>query len=324
VERYLPDGAAPSDPMMKTRHPALKDQALKLPAEVVATRSDPAYWLQNMLRDHQYTWEEVTEVMGRSPDEVRGQVQELHLDIAPAGRGRGETFRLLPYPGGRHPRIGFLEGAILPHRGTKASVFLPWDSQSYAVIDLPEAIFSNLGLTYLAHTHIPTIWDAGNLWLENIDWDRAADGSLTGRRLLPNQIGFGASIRPSARQIEMELWLRNNSPETLNGLRTQICVMLKGAEEFNKQTNDNKVFRSPVSAVGSTVGNRWILTAWERCGRTWGNALCPCMHSDPLLPDCAPGQTVRVKGRLWFYEGEDIEGEIERAGKQFSALPAGK
>jgi hypothetical protein len=34
--------------------------------------------------------------------------------------------RVLPYPGGRHPRVGFLDGAIDPQRGTKASVFAPW------------------------------------------------------------------------------------------------------------------------------------------------------------------------------------------------------
>ena len=39
---------------------------------------------------------------------------------------------------------------------------------------------------------------------------------------------------------------------------------------------------------------------WERCGRTWGNKACPCIHSDPVLPDCAAGETVRVRGKLWF------------------------
>ncbi len=26
----------------------------------------------------------------------------------------------------------------------------------------------------------------------------------------------------------------------------------------------------------------------------------PMIHSDPQLPECAPGETVRVRGRLWF------------------------
>ena len=36
------------------------------------------------------------------------------------------------------------------------------------------------------------------------------------------------------------------------------------------------------------------------------------MHSDPVLADCPPAETVRVRGRLWFYEGGDIEREIDR------------
>jgi hypothetical protein len=102
----------------------------------------------------------------------------------------------------------------------------------------------------------------------------------------------------------MELWLRNGTEQPLARLRTQICVLLKGAASFNMQTNENKIFGKAAACAGSSAGNRWILTEWERCGRTWGNALCPCLHSDPILPDCAPGQTVRVAGRLWFAQGE--------------------
>jgi hypothetical protein len=139
--------------------------------------------------------------------------------------------------------------------------------------------------------------------------------------VLPNKIAFGASIQPSAGKVEMELWLRNDSSEKLTGLRTQICAMLKGAPDFNSQTNDNKIFRSPVCAVRSMKGDRWILMAWDRCGRAWGNPPVPCMHADPVLADCLPGQTVRVRGRLWFYQGDDINGEVERARQTFSALP---
>jgi hypothetical protein len=45
--------------------------------------------------------------------------------------------------------------------------------------------------------------------------------------------------------------------------------------------------------------------------------LVPCMHADPVLADCLTGQTVRVLGRLWFYEGSDIDSEIARAQKTF-------
>jgi hypothetical protein len=320
VKRVISDGARPRDPLLSARYPGQKGKPLQETTEVAATRKDLAYWLENMLRYHRYTWEEAAAAAGLRVDEVKHQVQELRVNTSPPQAGE-RRIRLLPYPGGRHPRIGFLEGAILPQRGTKASIFLPWAPSSYIVVDLPEAIFSNLGLTYLAHTHIPTIWDMQNVWLENIDWTRGPNGDLNGSRTLPNQVTFGAVIKPSGEDIEMELWLRNGSTATLSGLRTQICILLKDAPDFNSQTNENKVFRSPVSAVRSSKGERWILTAWERCGRTWGNAPCPCLHSDPILPDCPPGQTVRVRGRLWFYEGSQLEGELERARRTFTPLP---
>jgi hypothetical protein len=214
-------------------------------------------------------------------------------------------------------RLGFTDGNIDFQRGTKASVFLPWDATSYVVVDLPEAIFFQRGLLYLAHTHIPTIWDEQNLHLDNIDWTRESDGRLRFERVLPNKAAFGASIQPKVNSVEMELWLRNGTDEALTGLRTQICGHLKGAPEFNEQTTTNKVFRAPSVAVHSTDGNRWIITAWEQCGRAWGQPLVPCIHADPVLPDCPPGETVRVRGHLWFYEGKDIEQEFERAKARF-------
>ena len=158
--------------MIETRYPADKNQSLALPSEMVSTRGDLPIGSQNM-HYHKYSWEETAEVIGYPVDEVK-RLREVQLNASQGGNRAKEVIRVLPYPGGRHPRIGFQEGAILPHRGTKASVFLPWDSSSYVVVDLPEAILSNLGLIYLAHTHTPTIWDARNLWLENIDWTRAS------------------------------------------------------------------------------------------------------------------------------------------------------
>ena len=118
----------------------------------------------------------------------------------------------------------------------------------------------------------------------------------------------------------MELWLRNGTDETLPRLRTQICAMLKGAPDFNEQTITNKIFRCPAAAVHSAGGDHWILTAWERCGRAWGQPLVPCLHADPLMADCTPGETVRVRGRLWFYEGKDVEQELVRASAEFPSL----
>jgi peptidoglycan/xylan/chitin deacetylase (PgdA/CDA1 family) len=319
VRKYLPVGERADDPLLKVRYPELRSDQRLLPVEMKATQGELPFWLEDMVRYHRYSWREVAQVTGIDVETLKRRAQELHpLPAAPAERSK--LVRVLPYPGGRHPRKGFREGAILPQRGTKFSAFAPWDESSYAVVDLPEAIFSNLGLTYLAHTHIPTIWDERNIWLDNVDWERRKDGNLSRRQRLPNGISFGASVRPSATKVDLELWLQNGSPAKLTGLRTQICVMLAGMSGFEKQTNDNKRFHSPVAAAQSTARNRWVLTAWDRCGRAWGNTDVPCLHADPVLPDCRPGETVHLHGRLWFYEGSGIEHELEEGRRGFAAL----
>ncbi|MFP6615861.1 MAG: hypothetical protein VCB26_05620, partial [Candidatus Hydrogenedentota bacterium] len=91
------------------------------------------------------------------------------------------------------------------------------------------------------------------------------------------------------------------------------CAMLKAVPGFERQSQDDKWFESSVSVVKAAGKNRYILVAFDHCGRTWGNKDCPCIHADPVFPDAAPGQRVEIKGSLWFYEGEDIEAEIKRA-----------
>jgi hypothetical protein len=229
-----------------------------------------------------------------------------------APRAATDPLRVLPYPGGRHPRRGFFEGAVAPQRETKVSVFAPWDEGGYVVVDVPEAIFSNLGLTYLAHTHIPTLWDRQGVQLPPVEWQRRADGSLLMERELPNGIAFGSGVFPEVEGVRFELWLRNGTAELLTGLRVQNCVMLGGAPGFTAQSLTNKVFSAPYAAARSPDGGRWVITAWERCGRAWGNELVPCLHSDPVFPDCPPGATVRLRGWLSFFVGPDVRPEFAR------------
>ncbi len=276
-----------ADPRLSERYRPPKDGRLRLPPEMEATHADLPFWLANMAR-HGYSSAEMSVVTG---------------GFTRAAQPESATARLLPYPGGRHPRIGFLEGAIDPLRGTKASVFLPWESGGYAVVDLPEAVFSSDGLLFLAHTHVPTVWDERNQVIENADWERLADGGLRSHWLLPNGVAIGAAISLEKGEAAMELWITNATAEPLRKLRAQICVLLKGAPGFGARTNDNKTLRSPLAAVRSASEDRWIATEWENCGRVWANPACPCLHSDPWLPDCQPGETVRVRGRLWFHEG---------------------
>lgn len=278
------------------------------------------YWLENMLRFHRYSLEEVSTATGLTPGEVSAAIDRLHIDgSAPAAPGSGELLRVMPYPGGRHPRIGFLEGAIAPQRETKVSVFTPWDPASYVVVDVPEAIWSNLGLTYLAHTHIPTVWDARGETLEVLEWQRLEGGVLRMERRLPNGIVFGTRVEPRVDHVAMEMWLTNGSGEPLSDLRVQNCVMLKAAKGFELQSNDNKVLRQPLVAASNGAGDRWILSGWEPCHRAWANPPVPCLHSDPRFPDCPPGETRTLRGWLSFYEGTDIDGEIARVARVFAA-----
>ena len=271
------------------------------------------YWLENMYVYHRFSTEEMSAATGLSADEVRSAIKRLGLRPEDRPRRRpGDPLVVLPYPGGRHPRLGFLDGAVGPQRETKISVFTPWDPNSYVVVDVPEAIWSNLGLTYLAHAHVPTIWTKQGVELPQLEWQRRADGSLYGPRRLPNGISFATTVTAKADTVRMEIELINGTDQPLTGLRNQICVMLGYAAGFNEQTAENKVLRHPYVACRFESGNRWIITAWEPCLRPWANPRCPCMHSDPQLPDCPPGRTVRASGYLWFYEGEDLDAELDR------------
>ena len=174
-----------------------------------------------MLRFHRYTLAEAAEVCGLTETEVEHKAVDLGLYPDRPETGEGKQIRILPYPGGRHPRIGFKEGAINPMRGTKASVFLPWDPTSYVVVDLPEAMFCNLGLLFLAHTDIPTIWDEQNIVLEKLDWERGANGVLSFSRGLPSGMVIGDCITPSEQHVQMELWIRNFGGQALDGFPSQ-------------------------------------------------------------------------------------------------------
>jgi len=296
------------DPTASLRYP---DKPGELPVEVVATQGNESKWFPIMSR-HGYSIEEQNVVYGVGIDTFSGFLFSKDSEMVMASN-------VLPYPGGRHPRIGFLDGAVNPQRGTKVSVFAPWEDGGYVVVDLPEAIFSNLGLTFLAHTHIPTIWDEQDVVIENVDWHWQDDGSLAFARELPNGIRFGASVVGQDDGAKLRLWLENGTDAPLTELQTQVCAMLKGAPGFTAQTLENKTFETPVALAKD--GDRYVLIAFERCGRTWGNADCPCIHSDPVLRDAAPGERVEVNGRIWFYEGDDVAGEIVRASDAFALKP---
>lgn len=278
-----------------------------------ANDADLRSWLENMIWHHRFTDDEIIGATGLAQDTLAAARRRFNISLdSKPQRPHAAPLLVLPYPGGRHPRIGFLDGAIRPQRETKISVFTPWDERSYVVVDAPEALWSNLGLTYLAHTHIPTVWTKQNLELPPLEWQCLADGSLQMERSLPNGIVFGTRVVPERQVLRLEMWLTNGTKEKLTDLRVQMCAMLKGALGFTQQTNANKVFAAPYAAVESDAGKRWVIMAWEPCHRTWGNEKCPCLHSDPKFPDCAPAQTQRIRGILTFYQGDDVKSEFRR------------
>ncbi|MGK0237342.1 MAG: hypothetical protein ACI92G_000801 [Candidatus Pelagisphaera sp.] len=274
--------------------------------------ADLRYWLGNM-DAHGYSDAEASGATGLTVEAIRTARSEIGVGSNGSTlKQTGDRLRVMPYPGGRHPRIGFLDGGIDPQRETKLSVFLPWDDRAYVVLDVPEAIHSNLGLAYLAHTHVPTIWTASGMNLAPLEWIRNEDGSFEVERTFPNGIVYRVYAVPTKDAVHLRLTLTNNTAKPLSGLRVQNCVMLRGAPEFTQLTRENRLLRQPYAAVRNPEGTRWVVSAWEPCNRVWGNDRCPCFHSDPQFPDCEPGETVEVDGVLAFHEGADIDAAIAR------------
>jgi len=279
--------------------------------------SDLRFWLESMIVHHGYSTEEVTAATGLTAEEIAAAVARFQIPAAPAVADPAGPLRVLPYPGGRHPRLGFFDGAIDPQRDTKVSVFPPWAQGGYVVVDVPEAIWSNLGLTYLAHTHIDTLWTKAGVRLDPLEWSLRADGALASERRLPNGVTFGVRVTPRVSHVEFDWWVRNGSDAPLTGLRAQVCAMLGRATGFAAQSGDNKTLDPPFAAARDESGRRWIITAWNPLDRAWQNPPVPCLHADPALPDCPPGESRHARGWLWFYEGEALAPELARLRREF-------
>lgn len=278
-------------------------------------------WLESMVWHHGFQREEILQVTGLQPEALDQALKQFNITATnkPLPEVDPPIF-VLPYPGGRHPRIGFLDGAIEPQRETKLSIFAPWDRTSYVVLDVPEAIWSNLGLTYLAHTHIDTVWTKQGIQLEQLEWQLREDGSYYVQRVLPNKISFTVTATPHRGHLAIDMSLTNGTEAMLSDLRVQMCAMLRGLKGFDAQTNDNKIFRGPFAACRNASSDQWVIMAFEPKDRTWGNPPCPCLHSDPKFPDCQPGETQHVHGWLSFYQGKDIDAELARISKLWQPL----
>lgn len=313
LEDYLPE-EIPADTLIHYRHTLKGSPGLNWPQEVKQTRLNEPFWMDNMINWHNFSAEEIQNVTGYQPDHIDSLVRIFRK----VPDFESDHIKIKPYPGGRHPRIGFRDGMRSPMRGTKASIFLPWNEQDYIILDLPEAVFTQYGLTFLGHKHIPTVLDLQRVSLINQDWQVLENGNLKNLWELPNHLSIGAEIIPGRKEIDLQLSLTNYTRDTLfTNLNTQICIMFKNANGFDAPTNENKIFTCPFAIVHSEDSTKWIVTAWDNCGRSWGNEDCPCMHADPVFQDCGPGQQVQLTGKIWFFEGKDISEELERIRKEF-------
>lgn len=320
LAKYVDPEIVPNDPfgVIEDRKKLIESKRNGANARPAKGDEDLKYWLDNMLVHHRFTPTEAGAALGITAEKVTSETKRLGINpsIRPESKS-GDSLKILPYPGGRHPRVGFRDGAIRPQRETKASVFAPWENGGYAVADVPEAVWFEPApkkpeLLYLAHTHVPTIWDRQNLTLETQEWSRNRDGSLSLERKLPNKLTITSTVIPGHDGVRMTFRVTNGSDRLVTGLRVQMCVMLAGLTGFEKRTNENKVFASPFAACKDNSGKRWIITGWERCGRAWGNPPCPCLHADPVVEDCPPEQSRMVRGWLSFYEGTEIDAEFKR------------
>jgi peptidoglycan/xylan/chitin deacetylase (PgdA/CDA1 family) len=296
--------------------------------------TDQAEWLENMIRHHRFTAAEVRDATGLPDEVIAAALKQWAVppgsasDASPGSPASGSgtagvdgKIRVLPYPGGRHPRLGFFEGAVDPQRDTKVSLFAPWQEGGYVVVDVPEAIWSHLGLNYLAHRHVPTLWEKSGQRLEPVEWSRRDDGSLAMTRTLPDGVAFGVRVTSHPRRAEFQWWLRNGGTQALRQLNAQVCVMLGQAIGFTNASAGRRILEAPFAAASDASGRRWVITAWDGLNRVWQNPLVPCIHADPRLTDCPPGETREARGGVWFYEGDDPKRELDRLRREFLARP---
>lgn len=59
----------------------------------------------------------------------------------------------------------------------------------------------------------------------------------------------------------------------------------------------------PLVAVTSSDGRHLFAISWLLCPALSFNPEIPCVHADPVIPQCSPGKRVHVRGKLYLMEG---------------------
>ena len=225
LARYVDPTVVPSNPwgVIEDRKGLLSSGREGSNARPARSDTELRGWLSSILVHHRYTPTEAGAALGLTADEVNAAAKRLGIT---SNQPNDPGPRVLPYPGGRHPRIGFLDGAIRPQRETKVSLFAPWADGGYAVADVPEAVWYDTPdgrrkLLFLAHTHVPTVWDEQGQTLAALEWATTADGSFEVSRLLPNKVTLTSRVTPGRDGTRMEFRVSNGSTEALTGLDIQ-------------------------------------------------------------------------------------------------------
>ena len=241
----------------------------------------------------------------------RGGLEKYELKGKTPPRGGVSRSAVLPIPVAGIHESDF-STAPSPRRRRSSACSLPGMMTSYVVADVPEAIFSNLGLIYLAHTHVPTIWDAQGIKLAKLEWRRHPDGGLESQRTLPNRVEFGVTIKPEAAAVRMELWLRNGTTQKLSGLRVQNCLMLAARERIRRADERQQGFSRTILRRSrrrrQPLGDHGLVTDPTMLGQRE----MPLPARGPSASRLRAQETVRAYGWLSFYEGTDIDSELRR------------
>lgn len=325
LARFVDPSVAPNNPngIIEDRKNQLATGRIIENSRRPSNDAELRFWLENMVIHHRFTLSEMTAATGLTAIELQAAISRFgiaadHVEQSHTSQSHA-VLKALPYPGGRHPRIGFRDGMLRPQRETKLSIFAPWDNGGYVVADFPEAIWwqadQGRELLYLAHTHVSTRWDRLGIELGRIEWQlhqEVPQPIWRSERTLPNGVAFGTQASPQSDHVRFEMWIRNGTDHPMLGVTVQQCVMLAWLTGFEERTSENKLIREPYVACRNANSNRWVITAWQSCARGWANPPCPCIHSDPTFPEILPGQTQALAGWISFYEGTEIENELQR------------
>src|SRR4051794_40620432 len=220
LAKFVDPAVNPNDPfgVIEDRKKLIESKRDGNNARPAKDDAELKFWLESALVHHRYSNAEAGAALGLTAVEVADATRRLGIDVTKRPvRKEGEPLLVLPYPGGRHPRIGFRDGMIRPQREATVSVFAPWADGGYAVANVPEAVWfvpkDQPELLYLGHTHVPTIWDKQKVTLDALEWTRKADGLFALERTLPNKVTVAAFVTPGKDGVRMEFRVTNGGTE---------------------------------------------------------------------------------------------------------------